>query len=150
MENNQTSDRHTNTDIPSESNSIKNTQTADERTSTDIPPESISTENTQTSDEQVVTNGNQAQLNTEDNQNIHENEFTNAIINKISNYKTSTAPIETNTVLENPLLNNMELKSPGGPNSNITQKQTGDLTPEPAAALSGKLNTTQVTTNISQ
>ncbi len=173
MENTQTPAGQNSSDIPSEVNSMKNTQTSDGQTSTEqISTEQISTaipselnNTTDTNDINHIikllslglqtdqtsnTNGNQAQLNPEVNQKIHENEFTNTIINNSSNYKTSTARIGTNTLLENALLNNQELKLPSGPNANIAQKQIGDLIPEPAASFSGKLNTTQVTTNITQ
>ena len=45
------------------------------------------------------------------NKSINENEFTNAIINKISNQKISTVQKGIGTLSENPLLNNLELKS---------------------------------------
>ncbi|MGR3292747.1 MAG: flagellar hook-length control protein FliK [Candidatus Scalindua sp.] len=159
----QKSDERTATDIPSEPNSIKDTQTPDEQTATNIPSESVNIKDTDDINhirellsvgiktiQTANTDGNQTQLKPEVNQNINENEFTNAIINKISNNKISTARIETNTLLENPLLKNQELKPLSVPNANIAQKQTVDSIQEPVASLSGKLNSTQVTTNTTQ
>ena len=159
----QKSDERTTTDIPKESITMKNTQASDKQTVTNIPSESANIKDTDDINhlrellslgikvnQTANTDGNQTQLNPEVNQNINENEFTNAVINKISNQKISTAQIGTNTLLETHHLNNQELKSLSGANLNITQKQTGDLIPEPAAPLSGKLSTTQVTTNITQ
>ncbi|MCR4288869.1 MAG: hypothetical protein NUV86_01220, partial [Candidatus Scalindua sp.] len=144
-------------------NSMEKTQTYDEQNSTDIQSESANIKGTDDINQirellslgikvnqTAKTDGDQTQLNPEVNQNINENEFTNAIINKVSNQKISTAQIMANTLLETPHLNNQELKSLGGANLNIAQKQTGDLIPEPVAPLSDKLSTTQVTTNITQ
>ncbi|KHE91528.1 MAG: flagellar hook-length control protein FliK [Candidatus Scalindua rubra] len=142
MENTQTSDEQTATYNPSESANIKDTDDINHRRE----PLSLEIKVNQT----AKTDGDHTQLNPEINQKINENEFTNGIINKVSNQKISTAQIMANTLLETPHLNNPELKSPGGANLNIAQKQTGDLIPEPAVPLSDKLSTTQATTNMAQ
>ena len=150
-------------DIPSELNSMMDTQASTEQTATDIPTESTSVKVSDDINHMVnllslglktnqpgSTDGDQTQLNPVVNKGMNEDEITNVIINKISNQKTSTAQKVISTLPENNLLNNQDLKPPGEAISNIAQKQTGDLIPEHAATLSGKLITTQVTTNTTQ
>jgi len=162
-EHNQKTERLDARDVTSESNSEMHTQKADEQNTNDVSTESDKIKDTDDinhiidllslgikTNQPANTDGNQTQLNPAVNKSISESEFTNAIINKISNQKTSTVQKGISTLSENPLLNNQELKSPGGPNSNMVQKLTGDVVPETAASISGKLNTTQVTTNITQ
>ena len=152
-------------DIPSKSNSEKHTQKSDEQNTNNVPSELANKKENETDDvnhiknlillgmrtnQTASTDSNHTQLNPEVNKNVNENEFTSAIINKISNQKTSNAQKVLNVLPENPLVNNQESKLPSVTNSNIVQKLNGDVTPEPAASISGKLNTTQVATNMTQ
>ncbi len=163
MKQTQKPDEQTATDIPTESNSMNQAQKFDEQTTTDIPTESTNAKDTDDSNHMIKllslelktnpvanVNGNQSQLNPAVNKDINEDGFTNAIINKISNQKTSTTQKVISTLPGNPLLNNHELKSPDGATSNIAQKQAVDVIHETTASLSGKLSTTQVTTNTAQ
>ena len=161
----QKSDEQNTSDVPSESNSEKHTQKSDEQNTNNIPSELANKKENETDDvnhiknlillgmqtnQTASTDGNHIQLNPEVNKNINENEFASAIINKISNQKTSNAQKVLNVLPENPLVNNQESKLPSVTNSNIVQKLNGDVTPESAASISGKLNTTQVATNMTQ
>ena len=161
----QKSDEQNTSDVPSESNSGMHTQQSDEQNTNNVPSELVNKKENETDDvnhiknlillgmrtnQTASTDGNHTQLNPEINKNVNENEFTSAIINKISNQKTSNAQKVLNVLPENPLVNNQESKLPSVTNSNIVQKLNGDVTPEPAASISGKLNTTQVATNMTQ
>ena len=161
----QKSDEQNTSDVPSESNSEKHTQKSDEQNTNNVPSELANKKENETDDvnhiknlillgmqtnQTASTDGNHIQLNPEVNKNINKNEFTSAIINKISNQKTSNAQKVLNVLPENPLVNNQESKLPSVTNSNIVQKLNGDVAPESAASISGKLNTTQVATNMTQ
>ncbi|MBT6228118.1 MAG: hypothetical protein HOI47_15850, partial [Candidatus Scalindua sp.] len=161
----QKSDEQNTSDVPSESNSEKHTQKSDEQNTNNVPSELANKKENETDDvnhiknlillgmqtnQTASTDGNHIQLNPEVNKNINKNEFTSAIINKISNQKTSNAQKVLNALPENPLLNNQESKLPSVANSNIVQKLAGDVIPESAASISGKLNTTKVATNMAK
>jgi flagellar hook-length control protein FliK len=161
----QKSDEQNTSDVPSESNSEKHTQKSDEQNTNNIPSELANKKENETDDvnhiknlillgmqtnQTASTDGNHIQLNPEVNKNINENEFASAIINKISNQKTSNAQKVLNALPKNPLLNNQESKLPSVANSNIVQKLAGDVTPQSAASISAKLNTTKVATNMAQ
>ncbi|MCP4252638.1 MAG: hypothetical protein GY775_04370 [Candidatus Scalindua sp.] len=147
-------------DAQSESNSEMHTQNTDEQDTNDVSTESDKAKETDynnhiidllslgnKTDQPANTDSNQTQLNPAVNKTINESEFTNAIINKISNQKISAVQKGISTLSENPLLNNQDLKTPGEQNPVIAQKQTGSVIPETAASIA---NTTQVTTNITQ
>jgi hypothetical protein len=115
----QRSDEQTVTDTPSESNSMKDTQAPNEQTATDIPPEVANIKDTDDinhmieilslglkTNQAVNTDVNQAQLNPTVNKGINEDGFANAIINKITNQKTSTAQKWISTLPDNHILNN--------------------------------------------
>ena len=161
----QKSDEQNTSDVPSESNSGMHTQQSDEQNTNNVPSELVNKKENETdnvnhiknlillgmrTNQTASTDGNHTQLNPEINKNVNENEFTSAIINKISNQKTSNAQKVLNVLPENPLVNNQESKLPSVTNSNIVQKLNGDVTPESAASMAGKLNTTQVATNMTQ
>ena len=161
----QKSDEQNTSDVPSESNSEMHTQQSDEQNTNNVPSELVNKKENETdnvnhiknlillgmrTNQTASTDSNHTQLNPEVNKNVNENEFTSAIINKISNQKTSNAQKVLNVLPENPLVNNQESKLPSVTNSNIVQKLNGDVTPESAASMAGKLNTTQVATNMTQ
>ena len=161
----QKSDEQNTSDVPSESNSGMHTQQSDEQNTNNVPSELANKKENETDDVNHIknlillgmqtnqtesTDGNRTQLNPEVNKNVNENEFTSAIINKITNQKASNAQKVLNVLQENPLVNNQESKLPSVTNSNIVQKLNGDVTPESAASMAGKLNTTQVATNMTQ
>jgi len=161
----QKSDEQNTNNVPSESNSEKHTQKSDEQNTNNVPSELANKKENEADDvnhikdlillgmqtnQTASTDGNHIQLNPEVNKNINENEFASAIINKISNQKTSNTQKVLNTLSENSLLNNQESKLQSVTNLNIVQKLAGDVTPESAASISGKLNTTQVATNMTQ
>ncbi len=160
----QKSDEQNTNDIPSETNSEKHTQKRDEEDINNVPTELADNKENETDDVKHIKNlimlgmqtnqtasaeGNHTQLNPESNKNINANEFTSAIINKISNQKTSNAQKVLSALQENLLLNNQESKQASVTISNIVQKLAGDVTPE-AASITGKLNTAQDTTNMTQ
>ena len=161
----QKSDEQNTSDVPSESNSGMHTQQSDEQNTNNVPSELVNKKENETdnvnhiknlillgmrTNQTASTDGNHTQLNPEINKNVNENEFTSAIINKITNQKASNAQKVLNVLQENPLVNNQESKLPSVTNSNIVQKLNGDVTPESAASMAGKLNTTQVATNMTQ
>ena len=160
----QKSDEQNTNDVPSETNSEKHTQKSDEQDTNNVPTELADNKENDTDDVNNINNivllgmqtnqtasaeGNHTHLNPEANKNINENEFTSAIINKISNQKTSNAQKVLSALQENLLLNNKESKQASVTISNIVQKLAGDVTPE-AASITGKLNTAQDTTNMTQ
>jgi len=160
----QKSDEQNTNDVSSESNSEKHTQKSDEQDTNNVPTELADNKENETDDVNHTRNiillgmqtnqtasaeGNHTQLNPEANKNINENEFTSAIINKISNQKAPNAQKVLSALQENLLLNNQESKQASVTISDVVQKLAGDVTPE-AASITGKLNTAQDTTNMTQ
>ncbi len=158
------SDEQNTSNVPSETNSEQHTQMSDEQNTNNVPSELANKKENDTDDVNHIKNlillgvqtnqtanadGNHTQLNPEINKNINENEFASAIINKISNQKTSNAQKVLSALQEN-LLNNQESKRASVTISNIVQKLDGDVTPESAASISAKLNTAQTNTNMTQ
>ncbi len=162
-EHNQKAERLDTKDVQSKSNTEMHTQETNEQNANDDSTESDKIKDTDDinhiidllslgikTNQPLNIDGNQTQLSPAVNKNINESEFTNAIINKISNQKASTVQERISTLSKNTLLNNQELKSPGAPNSNMVHKLAGDVVTETAGSISGKLNTTLVTTNTTQ